>query len=149
MLLRVIEVVAALSSSLFAGAALYINAAEHPARMGLDTAAAAAQWAPSYRRAAWLQAPLALVSCVSGLWSWSMGAGAGWVAAAILIGLVVPFTLLGVMPTNRELLAPGRDLASGQTRALLEAWGKLHAVRTVASLLATTLCLWLLSAAKP
>ena len=30
--------------------------------MSLDTKFAAAQWAPSYRRATWMQAPLALLS---------------------------------------------------------------------------------------
>lgn len=32
---------------------------------------------------------------------------------------------------------PRCDLASGETRALLEKWGKLHAVRTVLGLLAS------------
>ena len=58
-----------------------------------------------------------------------------WFIGAVLIGLVVPFTFLVVMPTNHQLLIPGRDLASGETRALLEKWGKLHAVRTVLGLL--------------
>jgi len=31
-------------------AALYVNVAEHPARMGLETKMAALQWAPSYKR---------------------------------------------------------------------------------------------------
>ena len=51
-------------------------------------------------------------------------------------GLVVPFTFLVIMPTNHQLLIPG-GLASGETRALLEKWGKLHAVRTVLGLLAS------------
>lgn len=40
------------------------------------------------------------------------------------------------------LFAPGRDLASAETRALLEAWSKLHAVRTALSLLALVLLGW-------
>jgi len=43
------------------------------------------------------------------------------------------------MPTNHSLLAPGRDLASPETRVLLERWARLHAVRTVLSLAATAL----------
>ena len=145
MLLRVLEFVAVLSCSLFAGAALYINVAEHPARMSLDTRSAVSQWAPSYRRATWLQAPLAVISFVAGLGSWLTGAGAGWAVAALLIGSVVPFTLIGIMPTNQKLLAPGRDLAGAETRTLLDAWGNLHSVRTVASLFATVLYLWMLA----
>jgi hypothetical protein len=72
------------------------------------------------------------------------GRGVTWLVAAILIGAVVPFTFIVIMPTNHQLLAPGRDLGSSETRALLERWGKLHAVRTTLSLLATVLCIWLL-----
>src|SRR5262249_12923037 len=124
-----------------AGAALYINVAEHPARMRLDTAAAAQQWAPGYRRATWLQAPLAILSFVTGLSTWMLGGDNSWAIGAGLIGLVVPFTFIGIMPTNRKLLAPDRDLASAETRALLDTWARLHAVRTALSLAATTVYL--------
>jgi Domain of unknown function (DUF1772) len=76
-----------------------------------------------------------------------LGGSAGWIVAALLIGLVVPFTLLIIMPTNQALLSPGRDLSSAETRFLLERWGRLHAVRTGLSVAATLLYLWLLSAA--
>jgi hypothetical protein len=52
-----------------------------------------------------------------------------------------------MLPTNHKLLAPGRDVGSAETRTLLESWGKLHAVRTALSLLATVLYMWLLLAA--
>jgi Domain of unknown function (DUF1772) len=138
-MLLLLQFIAIISAALFAGAALYINVAEHPARMELDARFAAAQWAPSYRRATWMQAPLALLSLVAGLGSWLLGGGFGWAIAALLIGAVVPFTFIGIMPTNRALLAPGRDLAGTETRALLERWAKLHAVRTVLSFVATVL----------
>ena len=51
------------------------------------------------------------------------------------------------MPTNHKLLAPGRDLTSAETRELLEKWGKLHAVRTGLSLVASVVYLWLLRGA--
>ena len=140
-----LSLLAVLSAALFAGAALYINLAEHPARLGLETRVAAAQWAPSYQRATWMQAPLALISLVTGLAVWLMGAGPGWAVAAVLIGAVVPFTFLGIMPTNHALLEPGRDLDSAETRVLLERWGRLHSVRTALSLAATVLYLYLLA----
>jgi hypothetical protein len=138
-MLVLLKFIATLAAALFAGAALYINVAEHPARMLLDTKSAAAQWAPSYHRATWMQAPLALVSLAAGLGSWALGAGVGWAIAALLMGAVVPFTLVGIMPTNRALLAPGRDLGTPETRSLLEHWAKLHAVRTALSLGAAVL----------
>ena len=60
-----------------------------------------------------------------------------WLVGAVLLGSVVPFTFAVIMPTNHRLLEPGRDLASDETRALLEKWGKLHAVRSLLSLLAS------------
>jgi len=143
-MLAAAQLVATLCAALFAGAALYINVAEHPARMTLDTRHAALQWAPSYARATWMQAPLALASFVSGTVAWLIGAGAGWLVAALLIGAVVPFTFAVILPTNHALLAPGRDLASPETRALLERWARLHAARTALSLAATLAYLVLL-----
>jgi Domain of unknown function (DUF1772) len=136
-----LKFIATLAAAIFAGAALYINLVEHPARMTLDTKSAAMEWATSYSRATWMQAPLALLSLFAGLGSWWLGAGIGWGVAALLVGAVVPFTFLGVMPTNKALLAPGRDLTSTETRELLVRWNKLHAVRTVLSSVATLLYL--------
>lgn len=143
-MLQALQLIATLAATLFAGAALYINVAEHPSRMALETRIAALQWAPSYKRATLLQAPLAMLSFVSGTAAWLLGAAIGWFVAALIIGTVVPFTLVVVMPTNRKLLDPGRDLASAETRSLLEKWNKLHAVRTALSLAASIVYLWLL-----
>jgi hypothetical protein len=141
-MLHMLEFIATCTAAIFAGAALYVNVVEHPARMALDTKSAVLQWAPSYRRATWMQAPLALASLTAGLASWWLGGGIVWAIAALLIGAVVPFTFLGIMPTNNKLLAPGRDLASSETRELLGKWAKLHAVRTVLSLLAMVVYVW-------
>jgi len=139
-----LEGLAALSAALFAGAALYINVVEHPARMGLETRVAVLQWALSYKRATWLQAPLAIVSFLCGAAAWLQGGGVGWLVAALLVGAVVPFTFAVIMPTNHKLLAQGRDIASAETRALLVRWGQLHAVRTLLSLAGTVVFLWLI-----
>ena len=138
-MLVVLKFIATLTAAIFAGAALYVNLVEHPARMTLDTRAAVLEWAPAYARGTWMQAPLAVVSFLAGLGAWWSGAGIGWAIAALLIGAVVPFTFLAIMPTNQHLLASGRDLASTETRGLLERWAKLHAVLTLLSLAATAL----------
>jgi hypothetical protein len=147
-LVPTLEFVATLAGALFAGAALYVNVAEHPARMGLETRMAALQWAPSYRRATWLQAPLALLSLACGLAAWLLGAGSGWLIGALFVGAVVPFTFAVILPTNNKLLAPGRDLSSAETRALLVHWGRLHAVRTILSLVGLVAYLWSLLAER-
>ena len=141
MLILSLKFFAVLSAALFAGAALNINVAEHPARMGLETRMAALQWAPSYGRATWLQAPLAILSLLTGVAVWFLGGAMGWLVGAVLVGAVVPFTFLIIMPTNHKLLAPDRDLSSTETRELLVRWGQLHAVRTVLSLGGTAIYL--------
>ncbi len=144
-MLQALEMIAAFTAVLFAGAALYINLVEHPARMELETKFAALQWAPSYKRATLLQAPLALVSLMTGSAAWLLGANVWWFVAALLLGAVVPFTFAVIMPTNHKLLALGRDLTSEETRDLLQKWAKLHGVRTALSLVASVIYVWLLS----
>jgi uncharacterized membrane protein len=136
------EFLATLSCALFAGAAIYINLVEHPARIRCDTKIAATVWAPSYERATVMQASLAIVSLLSGVAAWLLGGGAMWLVGAVLIGLVVPFTFVAIMPTNEQLLSPGRDLASTETRALLDKWGRLHAVRSLLSFAAALVFTW-------
>src|SRR3546814_17883404 len=80
---------ALITAALFAGAALYVSLAEHPARMRLDDLSALAHWKPSYARAPWMQASLALLSAALGLWAW-WGLGVVWLlVGALLIGAVV------------------------------------------------------------
>ena len=135
------------ATALFAGAAIYINLVEHPARMGCATDIAHTVWAPSYKRAVPVMASLALVGSFSGFAAWMLGAGFIWLFASLLIFSVVPVTLLVIFPTNKLLLAPGRDLSSPETRSLLVRWGKLHAIRSALGLVATCLYLWQLIAA--
>jgi hypothetical protein len=131
-----VGIVATLAASLFAGAAIYINLVEHPARLSCGTELAARQFAPSYKRATVMQVSLALVATVAGLGNWLTGEGVGWLAGALLIFGVIPFTLIVILPTNSKLLDLGRDKGSDQTRRLLEKWGRLHAVRSLLSLAA-------------
>ncbi len=143
-MLHLTQFVAAICCAVFAGAAIYINFVEHPARMSCGTPIAAAVWAPSYKRATAMQAPLAVVSCLAGISAWLLGGSIMWLAGAVLIGSVVPFTFIAILPTNHQLLEPGRDLASIETRTLLIKWNRLHAVRSVLSLLALVIYLILL-----
>jgi hypothetical protein len=143
-MLQLAQLLSTLCCTLFAGAAIYINLVEHPVRMGCDTKIAATIWAPSYKRGTLMQAPLAILSFLTGVAAWLLGAGIMWLAGAVLIGLVVPFTFIVIMPANNALLAPGRDLTSEETRALLQKWGKLHAIRSLLSLVASVIYVVLL-----
>ncbi|WP_411728531.1 DUF1772 domain-containing protein [Methyloglobulus sp.] len=136
-MLEITQLIAVLSCTLFTGAAIYINLVEHPARMGCDTKTASIVWASSYKRAIMMQASLAIISFLAGLTVWLLGGSVMWLFSAMIIGLVVPFTFIAIMPTNNLLLAPERDLASQETRELLNKWGKLHSVRSLLSLIAS------------
>jgi len=67
-MLEVATFLAVSCTALFTGAALYINLVEHPVRMKLGTAAAVTQWPPSYHRATFMQAPLAVLSFLPPWW---------------------------------------------------------------------------------
>jgi Anthrone oxygenase len=137
-----IEVVAVLACTLFTGAAVYITAVEHPARLSCGTEIAVAQWAPSYKRATVMQASLALIAGGSGIVRGVEGGGVLWVWAATLILAVVPFTLLVIRPTNTQLFNSLPDRGPNETLELLKRWGRLHVVRSALSVAASILFVW-------
>ena len=137
-----LELVTSFCTAIFAGASLYINLVEHPARMECGPALAAAEFGPSYRRATVMQASLAVVACLAASGAWWLHAGRAWLVAGILIGTVVPFTLVVILPINIKLLDPSLDKNSDLARNLLQKWGRLHAVRSVLSLAALVIMLW-------
>ena len=145
---QIAEFVAVLACSLFTGAAVYISFVEHPARMECGVETAAAEFPPSYRRASVMQATLAAVGLLSSIAAWLAGSTFWWAIAGVLLGSVIPFTLIVILPTNKQLLNPALDRRSVQTGRLLIRWGALHAVRSVLSALALLLLLYLLIFAK-
>lgn len=129
----ILELVALLCTGLFAGAAIYISLVEHPARLECGSALAIAEFGPSYRRAAVMQASLAVVGCLAAVVAWAQGSATAVLVAGLLLGAVVPFTLIVIRPTNERLLDAGLDRGSPEAAALLARWGRLHAVRSVVS----------------
>src|ERR1700730_4029630 len=146
---QIAEFVAVLACGLFTGAAVYISLVEHPARMECGVELAATEFAPSYRRATVMQVSLAAVGLMSSIAAWLAGASFFWVVAGVLLGSVIPFTVLVILPTNKQLLSPALDRRSAETERLLAGWGTLHAVRSVLSGLAFLLFLNLVIFAKP
>ena len=141
------EGLATFCCALFAGAAVYINAVEHPARMSCGMKVALSEWAPGYRRATLMQAPLAVLGFVFSLIAWS-GGSVLWVpAAGTLLVLVVPFTLIVIRPTNNRLLALSGDGDPDEAAFLLNHWNRLHMVRSGLSV--TALVVLLVVARRP
>jgi uncharacterized membrane protein len=129
-------------AAIFTGAAVYVNVAEQPARLLLDDRALLTEWKPSYKRGAVMQASIALIGCVLGLVAWWQTSHTGFLVGAVAMVAPWPWTLLAIKPTNDALLATAPDQAGPPTRALIEKWGMLHAVRTSLGALATLAYLW-------
>ena len=125
---------AAISSAIFAGGAFYISLVEHPARISLGVAAALQEFRPSYKRAAPLQVLMAVVCFLACGILWFSTHRAGWIMGGAIVVLVIPFTLVIIMPTNRILLDSSSPPDDKQASLLLKKWGHLHGVRTVLGL---------------
>ena len=72
--------------------------------------------------------------------------GRQWLVASggILIGAVVRFTFVAIVPTDKQLLDPALDRKSDRTRQLLSQWARLHAVRGLLSFLPPIIFLYVL-----
>jgi uncharacterized membrane protein len=139
------EIIATAASGIFAGAAVYVNLVEHPARLSCGNRLAVTQWRPSYKRGTLMQAPLALVGFLSAFLSWWIDRSLPWLLGGTLLLLVIPFTLIVILPTNKKLESQELDLRSEEAGDLLKRWGRLHAVRSVLSGVAFVLYLFALS----
>jgi uncharacterized membrane protein len=91
------------------------------------------EFAPSYQRATIMQVSLA----VGGL---ALGPTAAWrlhdswvAVGAVLLGVSVPFTLIVIFPTNKQLLDPTLDSRSPRVASLFRRWNRLHAIRSLLS----------------
>jgi uncharacterized membrane protein YdcZ (DUF606 family) len=131
------------------GAAVYVSLVEHPARMECGIEIAAAEFSPSYRRGTIMQVTLAALGLLSSIAAWLAGATFWWLVGGAVLGAVIPFTLIVILPTNKQLLDRTLYRPSAQTERLLARWGRLHAVRSVLSGMALLLYLYLLVFRKP
>jgi hypothetical protein len=127
----------------FAGASLYVNLVEQPARLALDDAAMLSEWTPSDRRGVALLAALALLSAITGLLAYFESHDVRWAIGALIIILNWPYTLFAMSPLNNQILtlAP-RDI--GAARVLVRQWGLLEYGQTALGLVASAVYLWAL-----
>jgi uncharacterized membrane protein len=71
------------------------------------------------------------VCLLSSFAAWLAGSTFWWAVGGVLLGSVIPFTLIVILPTNKQLLSPTLDKRSVQAAQLLARWGTLHHVRSV------------------
>jgi hypothetical protein len=129
-------------AALFAGAAVYINVAEQPARLTLDDRSLLAQWKPAYQRGFAMQASLAIAGFLLGVFAWWQTGAALWLIGALILVSNWPYTLTVIMPVNKVLMATEPAAAGTHTRMLIERWAMLHAGRSALGLAALIVFLW-------
>ena len=91
-----------------------------------------------------MQSTLAVLSGLAGIYSYTQTQDWRYILGAVLILANWPYTLLVILPTNLKLLATKEVDINEGTVALIRYWGKLHAVRTILGLLATSVFIWAL-----
>ena len=128
---------ALVAAAAFTGAAIYVNVAEQPARLALDDRAMLEQWKRSYDNASVMQAGLALVACALGAAAFFLSHDWRWLLGALFILAPWPWTILVIMPVNRQLKATAGDAVQSVTRASVAHWGRLHGVRSAFGIAAT------------
>lgn len=79
-----------------------------------------------------MQASLAVAGFLAAVGAWLQGRGIVVLIGGLVLGLVVPFTLIVIFPTNRQLSDPALDMGSANAAALLDKWNRLHVVRSIA-----------------
>src|ERR1700690_2941447 len=129
-------------AAVFAGAALYVNVAEQPARLNVDDQPLLIQWKAAYKRGTAMQAPLAMLGFLLGLLSYWQTNDWWWLLGAVILVANWPYTFLGIMPTNNRLMAIEPAAAGAESRRLIVTWASLHAVRTALGFAATAVFLW-------
>jgi hypothetical protein len=137
---------ALLVAAVFTGAASYVSFAEQPARLRLDDRALLVQWKTAYKRGFAMQAALAIMGLVLGIVAWRQTSRMVFLIGGVLLLANWPWTIFGMMPTNKDLAATELSEAGPDTRALVVKWGRLHFVRTVLGILSTVAFLVALSA---
>jgi uncharacterized membrane protein len=80
-----------------------------------------------------MQALLAAIGSLAAVIGWSQDYGGALLIGGLLLASVIPFTLLVILPTNKQLLDPALNRDSQEAALLLLRWGRLHLIRSLAS----------------
>ena len=127
----------------FAGAAIYVNIVEQPARLALEDQALLSEWGPSDRRGVALLAAFALASAVAAFIAWFESQDVRWVFGALIIISSWPYAFFVMAPLNNQILSlRGRDVAAA--KALVRQWGMVESGFAAIGILAVAMFLWAL-----
>jgi uncharacterized membrane protein len=88
-----------------------------------------------------MQAPLALTGSILGLLAWGQSEDWFWLLGTLVLVANWPYTLFAIVPTNNQLKAIESAHAGSRSRALIEDWGRSHAIRSALGIAATLIFL--------
>jgi Anthrone oxygenase len=135
--------IALVFAAAFAGAAVYVNWVEQPARMALDGEALLDEWAPSDSRGVALLAAFALVAAVAGFIAYFESDDVRWVFGALIVISTWPYAFFVMAPLNNQILSlKGGDVSAA--RALVRQWGLVESGFAAIGVLAVAMFLWAL-----
>src|ERR1700690_3827338 len=83
----------------------------------LDDRSLLAQWKPAYKRGYIMQSTLVIIGFVLGAAAWWLSGILAFLLGAVLMLANWPWTLFGIMPTNRILMATELQSAGSASRA--------------------------------
>jgi hypothetical protein len=113
-------------SSAFAGAALYQNLVEQPARLALDDSSMMREWAPSDRRGFALIGGLALLAALAGLAAFAQASDIRWLVGALIALASWPYVYFVIVPLNNRLLSSTPGQPAADSREIVTFWGRLE-----------------------
>ena len=88
----------------------------------------------SLKRGALIQPPLVAIGFLLGLVAWIETHAAGYRIGALLMLAGIPWTVVAILPINKALAAIAPEAADERSRAQIQRWCALHAVRTALGL---------------
>ncbi|XP_052790528.1 uncharacterized protein LOC128224645 [Mya arenaria] len=133
---KLLKLTATSSAGLFSGAALYINAADHPSRMTLDVVSCRQHWMQAYLRAKTFQGAFCAVGSLSGAAVFFLEPEAEnrilWLLGSGIFILVFPWTLLVMGSDIKKNLKEDVIETAGETWVIshINKWNKQHMART-------------------
>jgi hypothetical protein len=127
----------------FAGAAIYVNWVEQPARLALDDESLLSEWGPSDSRGVALLLGFALISAVAGFIAYFETQDIRYGVGALIALSSWLYAFFVMAPLNNQILAlRGPDV--GAARALVRQWGLVEAGFAAIGVLAVAVFLWIL-----
>ncbi|MGJ0506407.1 MAG: DUF1772 domain-containing protein [Methylocystis sp.] len=126
----------------FAGASLYVNFVEQPARLALSDDALIKEWEPSDHRGFIVLAGLAAIAALFGFIAYRELNDLRWALGALVMLASWPYTYLAIVPLNNRILGLIGADAAHEARKVIDLWGKLEIGLTAIGVAGLLIFIW-------